>query len=228
MMTRPELAAREETPGIKIHLVIKRFMDVILGLVALLFLIPLILVVALAIKIDSPGPVIFRQVRIGKNGKTFVCYKFRSMFNNADQSVYTQFIKEVMHNNNDEQKGINHSFRLKNGPADARVTKVGRIIRSMSIDELPQLINVLKGDMSLVGPRPDMPISVDGYTDFERKRLQVLPGMTGLWQVSGRARLTVRQMFELDNQYVDDFSIWLDIKILLKTLPAVIKRDGAS
>jgi len=227
MITRPELTARKDLPMLKIHLLIKRLMDVALSLVALIILIPFFFLVALAIKTDSLGSVIFHQIRIGKNGKPFVCYKFRSMFENADQSVYTQFLKEVMHNN-DEQKGLNHSFRVKNGKADSRVTRLGRIIRSTSIDELPQLINVLTGDMSLVGPRPDMPLSVDGYSEFERKRLLVKPGMTGLWQVSGRARLTVRQMFELDNRYVDNFSIWLDIKILLNTLPAVIRRDGAA
>jgi exopolysaccharide biosynthesis polyprenyl glycosylphosphotransferase len=203
----------------------KRLFDLLLSLVALIFLAPLFSAIALAIKLDSKGPIVFRQTRIGRGGKEFTCYKFRSMVHNADQSAYERFLKEVMHSDSDSAK--DQPFRLKNGQDDPRITRVGRWLRNTSLDELPQLFNVLKGEMSIVGPRPDMPLSVEGYTDFESQRLQVLPGITGLWQVSGRADTTVRQMFELDAKYVTECSLWMDLKILLKTIPVVISRKGA-
>jgi lipopolysaccharide/colanic/teichoic acid biosynthesis glycosyltransferase len=207
---------------------LKRLMDLLVSLAATIILLPVFIIIAIAIKIDSPGPVFFKQTRIGKGGKPFICYKFRSMVHNADQSVYEEFLKDVMHGDADGPKGEGVSFQLKSGWVDPRITKVGRLLRKTSMDEFAQMINVFKGDMSWVGPRPDMPLSVAGYTDFERKRLDVLPGISGLWQISGRASLTLRQMFELDAKYVDECSLWLDIVILFKTIPAVIRRDGAA
>lgn len=208
--------------------IIKRLMDYSLSLLIVIILGPFFLLIAILIKIDTTGPVIFSQIRIGRQGKPFVCFKFRSMVHGADQSVYEQFLMDVMHGSSDGPKGQDQNFKLKTGAVDQRVTKVGRWLRVTSMDELPQLFNVLKGDMSLVGPRPDMPLSVQGYSDFERKRLAVVPGITGLWQVSGRANLTVRQMFELDSQYVDSRSLLMDLTILIKTFPAVLRRDGAA
>jgi lipopolysaccharide/colanic/teichoic acid biosynthesis glycosyltransferase len=208
---------------------IKRLFDLVFSIVALVVSAPLILVIAVMIRLDSPGPTFFRQPRIGRGGRPFTCYKFRSMEHNADQTVYEQFLKEVMHNGSDGFNGDSKDvpFRLKAGWVDNRITRVGGWLRITSLDELPQLFNVLRGEMSIIGPRPDVPLSVEGYTEIEQRRLEVLPGMTGLWQVSGRANLTVRQMFELDVRYVDEISPWLDFQIFIKTIPAVLRRDGA-
>jgi len=212
----------------RIYPLIKRLFDFVVSLISLILLTPLLILIAIVIRLDSPGPSIFRQTRIGKGDKPFTCYKFRTMTDDADQTVYEQFIKDVMHSepsSDNDSKDV--PFRLKTGWNDPRITRVGRFLRVASLDELPQLFNVLKGEMSLVGPRPDMPLSVEGYTEFERQRLKVLPGITGLWQISGRADLTVRQMFELDARYVNQQSLWLDLKIFLKTIPVVISRKGA-
>ena len=212
----------------RIYPLIKRLFDFVVSLISLILLTPLLILIAIVIRLDSPGPSIFRQTRIGKGDKPFTCYKFRTMTDDADQTVYEQFIKDVMHSepsSDNDSKDV--PFRLKTGWNDPRITRVGRFLRVASLDELPQLFNVLKGEMSLVGPRPDMPLSVEGYTKDERRRLEVLPGITGLWQISGRADLTVRQMFELDARYVNQQSLWLDLKIFLKTIPVVISRKGA-
>jgi len=212
----------------RIYFLIKRLFDFVVSLVALILLTPLLILIAVVIMLNSPGPFIFRQTRIGKGGTPFTCYKFRTMTDGADQTVYEQFIKDVMHSvpgSDKDSKDV--PFRLKTGWVDSRITRSGRWLRITSLDELPQLFNVLRGEMSIIGPRPDMPLSVEGYTEFERRRLEVLPGITGLWQVSGRANLTVRQMFELDVRYVEEKSLWLDLEIFLKTIPAVLRRDGA-
>lgn len=208
--------------------VVKRLLDLVLSLIALPVLSPCFALIGVLIRLDSPGPAIFRQIRVGKGGKEFSCYKFRSMVHNADQTVYERFLKEVMRGDANSEKGKDQPFRLKIGSDDPRVTQLGRWLRVTSLDELPQLLNVIKGDMSLVGPRPDVPLSVEAYGPFERQRLEVLPGITGLWQVSGRAGLTVRDMFELDARYVEQCSLWMDLKILLRTIPAVITTKGAA
>ncbi len=207
---------------------VKRVFDVILSVMILVVLSPLFLIIAAAIKIDSLGPAFFRQTRIGKGGKPFICYKFRSMTHNADQKVYEDFIKQAMKGESGSPRGKGQPFLLKQGRNDPRVTRVGRVLRQISFDELPQFFNVVKGDMSLVGPRPDVPASVEEYTAFEQRRLEVIPGITGLWQVSGRASLTLGEMFALDAQYVDQRSLWLDFIILLKTVPAVVRGHGAT
>lgn len=229
-MTIIESALTKPQARRRVYIVIKRIFDLVSSIVALVVLAPLFLVIAVMIRLDSPGPAFFCQPRIGRGGKPFTCYKFRSMLHNADQTVYEQFLKEVMYNGSDVSYGDSKDvpFRLKAGWMDTRITRVGRWLRITSLDELPQLFNVLRGEMSIVGPRPDVPLSVEGYTEFERIRLEVLPGITGLWQVSGRANLTVRQMFEMDVRYVDQQSLWLDLKIFLKTIPVVISRKGAS
>jgi lipopolysaccharide/colanic/teichoic acid biosynthesis glycosyltransferase len=224
-----ESALTETKARLRVYMVIKRLFDRVFSIAALVVLVPLFLVIAVMIRVDSPGPIFFCQPRIGKGGKPFKCYKFRSMVHNADQTVYEQFLKEVMHNGSDVSKGDSKDvpFRLKAGWVDNRITRVGHWLRITSMDELPQLFNVIKSEMSIIGPRPDVPLSVEGYTEIERRRLEVLPGITGLWQVSGRANLTVRQMFELDARYVEEQSLWLDFQILMKTFPAVLRRDGA-
>lgn len=188
----------------------KRLFDLFLSLCVLPFALPIMLITAVAIKLDSPGPVIFRQERVGKWGKRFTCYKFRSMHTDAEARK-----KELMALN--EADGV--VFKMKNDP---RITRVGKIIRKLSIDELPQIFNIIKGDMSLVGPRPPVPIEVDQYQYDHFRRLDTIPGLTGLQQVEGRSGISFSRWVELDVQYIEEQSIQKDIEIILKTIPAVI------
>jgi exopolysaccharide biosynthesis polyprenyl glycosylphosphotransferase len=191
----------------KFYLVAKRTMDIIGAIVGLILTSIIFLVVAIAIKIEDPkGTVFFSQIRVGKNGKEFKMYKFRSMVSDAEEKL-----NDLLKYN--EVTGA--MFKMKNDP---RVTKVGRFIRKTSIDELPQLWNVLKGDMSLVGPRPPLPREVEQYTEYDKQRLLVTPGCTGLWQISGRSNVGFKEMVELDLQYIRNRSILLDLKIIFKTV----------
>ncbi|GBC94745.1 UDP-glucose:undecaprenyl-phosphate glucose-1-phosphate transferase [bacterium HR16] len=194
----------------------KRVLDVVVASVGLVLLAPLMLLIAIAIKLDSPGPVLFRQVRIGKGGKPFWFIKFRSMVKNAEQ------IKRDLIPKNEVRGGP--VFKMRNDP---RVTRVGRFLRRYSLDELPQLIHVLHGEMSLVGPRPPLPSEVASYGEWEMRRLSVTPGLTCLWQISGRSDIGFREWVELDHIYIDTMSFWTDLKILLFTVPAVITGKGA-
>jgi exopolysaccharide biosynthesis polyprenyl glycosylphosphotransferase len=203
------------TPLRGINLIMKRIVDIALSLIGLVAVLPVFLIVALAIKIDSRGPVFFKQLRVGKNGSFFYMYKFRSMVANAEE------LKEKLFSINEATGPV---FKIKKDP---RVTRVGAFIRKYSIDELPQLINVLRGDMSLIGPRPPLPNEVEQYSDYHWRRLDVKPGITGLWQVSGRSNLSFDEWVNLDIYYIENWSISLDIKILLNTIPAVLKGQGA-
>ena len=194
---------------------IKRALDLIIGSLGLLVALPIMGVLALAIKLDSPGPVLFIQTRVGRNGKPFNAYKFRSMIPDAEQ------LKPQLEALNEADGPI---FKIKDDP---RLTRVGRFLRRTSLDELPQIFNVLKGEMSLVGPRPALPEEVEQYEPWHRKRLRALPGMTGLWQVSGRSNLSFDEMVMLDIYYVENWSPGLDIAILLRTIPKVIIGEGA-
>jgi exopolysaccharide biosynthesis polyprenyl glycosylphosphotransferase len=194
---------------------IKRICDVVVAAVVLILALPIMLVAAIAIKLDTPGPVIFYQKRVGKWGKPFDCYKFRSMYVDAEAR------KAELISFNEADQVI---FKIKRDP---RITRVGVVLRKLSIDELPQLINVLKGDMSLVGPRPPVPHEVDQYSYAHLQRLDVVPGLTGLQQVSGRSDLSFQRWVELDLQYINEQSIWRDISILLRTIPTVISGKGA-
>jgi exopolysaccharide biosynthesis polyprenyl glycosylphosphotransferase len=191
-------------------------MDYSGSFIMLVLLSPLMLATALAIKLTSPGPVFFKQERMGMNKRRFKLLKFRSMVVDAEARK-----KDLMALN--EQTGP--VFKITNDP---RVTRVGRFIRKTSIDELPQLINVLKGEMSLVGPRPPLPSEVDQYDWIYRRRLSIKPGITCLWQVSGRNNIPFERWMELDREYIDNWTIWLDIKILFMTIPVVLLRKGAS
>ncbi|MFH0778425.1 MAG: sugar transferase [Candidatus Eisenbacteria bacterium] len=193
----------------------KRLLDVVIALAGLIVGFPLACLIALAIKLDSPGPVLFKQVRVGRGGTPFVFYKFRSMFIGAEGIK-----KEFLHLN--EMDGP--VFKLFDDP---RITGVGRVLRKSSLDELPQLVNVFKGDMSLVGPRPPVPEEVRLYEPWQMRRLAVKPGMTCLWQVSGRSMIGFDEWMRLDIQYVRSRSFLLDLKILLKTIPAVLSGRGA-
>ncbi|WP_322815159.1 exopolysaccharide biosynthesis polyprenyl glycosylphosphotransferase [Chloroflexus sp.] len=194
---------------------LKRVLDVTVAVIAIILTSPIMLMTALLIKLESPGPVIFKQMRVGKDGEHFYCYKFRSMYIDAEQRL-----RELQAKN--EADGP--VFKMKRDP---RVTRVGRVIRKLSIDELPQLFNVLKGEMSLVGPRPALPSEVAKYTYEQIGRLHAIPGITGLQQVSGRSDLDFKRWVELDLQYIAEQSIWKDIEILLRTIPAVLLGRGA-
>lgn len=194
---------------------LKRGLDLLILAIALPVVLPVGLLAALAIKLDSPGPVIFRQTRVGKWGKPFVCYKFRSMAIDAEAR------KQELLAANEADGPI---FKMQNDP---RMTRIGRLIRKASIDELPQLINIFKGDMSFVGPRPPLPSEVSLYEYEQRRRLDVVPGLTGLQQVSGRSDLPFERWVELDLQYINERSLGKDIMILLKTIPTVLFGKGA-
>ena len=195
--------------------VIKRLMDVVGALIIAALTWPIMVLTAIAIKLDSPGPVFFTQTRVGENGRPFTIYKFRSMVANAEDLL--PLLLDIEHL--DEP-----AYKLKNDP---RCTRVGRFIRRWSIDELPQLLNVLKGEMSLVGPRPEMMWLVERYTPEQRRRLAVKPGITGPVQVSGRGDLSFQQRLKLELDYIENYSLWKDVKILLKTLPAIVRGRGA-
>lgn len=193
----------------------KRALDLSISLAALIFISPLLLITAIAIKLDSPGPILFRQQRVGKWGKPFTCFKFRSMFVDAEKRK-----AELMALNEADEV----VFKIKRDP---RITRVGRIIRKLSIDELPQLFNVINGEMSLVGPRPPVPIEVARYEYDQYRRLDAIPGITGLQQVSGRSELSFKRWVELDLEYIERQSLLKDIEILIRTIPAVITGKGA-
>jgi len=197
-------------------LLLKRLFDFLVTLCAMPVVLPILTLVALAIKLDSPGPVLFIQQRVGLRKHLFPMYKFRSMHENAEE-----MLKDIEHLN--EAEGP--IFKMTNDP---RVTRVGKFLRKTSLDELPQLLNVLKGEMSLVGPRPMSIRDVDLFEKgIQRKRFSVKPGITCLWQISGRSDLPFDKWLELDLQYIDNWSFWLDLKILFKTIPAVLKSKGA-
>jgi exopolysaccharide biosynthesis polyprenyl glycosylphosphotransferase len=195
---------------------VKRLFDVVISAILLVLLLPIFLAVGLAIRLEDPGPILFKQQRVGRWGKLFTMWKFRSMYTDAEER------KTELLASNEMAGGV--IFKMKDDP---RVTRVGRVIRKTSIDELPQLWNVLKGDMSLVGPRPPVPQEVDEYSLSDRRRLEVIPGITCIWQVSGRSDIPFDQQVELDVQYIQSQSFWTDIKLLLKTVPALLFGTGA-
>lgn len=204
--------------------ILKRAMDILISFAALTVLSPVLLVTAIIVKLDSAGPIFFIQERVGLNGRTFRMFKFRSMRTDCDDSAHKEYLKELIradaaHEVDADGKPI---YKIANDP---RITRFGNFIRKTSIDELPQLFNVLLGGMSLVGPRPPIQYEVDEYKDWHMKRLHIRPGITGLWQVSGRNRLSFDQMVELDIMYIEDWSLWRDISILFRTIPVVLKID---
>jgi lipopolysaccharide/colanic/teichoic acid biosynthesis glycosyltransferase len=198
------------------YLFCKRLMDIIFSIIGIFLLSPLFLIVVIAIKIGDPmGKIIFSQKRVGKNGKEFNMYKFRSMVTNAEE-----ILDSLMHRN----ETIGPMFKIKEDP---RVTKIGRIIRKTSIDELPQLWNVVKGDMSLVGPRPPLPREVKEYSEFDKQRLLVVPGCTGLWQISGRSSLGFKEMVMLDLEYISKRNFWYDLYLIVRTIDVMFGSKDA-
>lgn len=195
---------------------LKRAMDILLAGGLIVILAPFFIIVALTIKLTSKGPIVFKQIRVGRNGRHFRFYKFRSMRTDAESAK-----KNIM-SKNESSDGV--IFKMKKDP---RLTPIGGFIRKYSIDELPQLFNVLIGDMSLVGPRPPLPSEVVEYTLEDRKRLHIKPGITCLWQISGRSDIPFKQQVQLDEQYIKSSGFWADFKILLRTIPAVVMGKGA-
>ena len=197
-------------------LAIKRGLDILAGTAGLLALSPLLLTVIALIKLEDRGPIFFRQMRVGLRGRPFGMWKFRSMVLNADA------LKDQLLAQNEMQGGV--TFKMKNDP---RITRIGKYLRKFSIDEMPQLYNVLQGDMSLVGPRPPVPREVQEYTVEDRQRLLAKPGLTCFWQVGGRSEIDFNGQVRLDVEYIKSQSVWLDIKLLFKTVPAVVLGKGA-
>jgi exopolysaccharide biosynthesis polyprenyl glycosylphosphotransferase len=221
-----DLDETTKLPGFQITL--KRIMDILGSVVGLILFSPIILITTIVVKMTSPGPIVFRQSRFGRKGVRFPFYKFRSMYWGTDDHIHREYVANLIKG---EIEKINQGekeaplFKMKSDP---RVTPVGKIIRKTSIDELPQFFNVLKGEMSLVGPRPPLPYEVEKYEPWHLRRiLEVKPGMTGLWQVDGRSTTSFDDMVRLDLRYAQNWSLWLDIKILLKTVRAVFRPKGA-
>ncbi|MGH9325166.1 MAG: sugar transferase [Terriglobia bacterium] len=204
---------------------LKRMIDVAGSGAALLALSPLFLLLASLVKLTSKGPAFFRQKRVGKYGRPFECLKFRSMHTANDPNIHKEYIRKLISGTATSPPQPGPVYKMKNDP---RITRAGRLLRKTSLDELPQLWNVLRGEMSLVGPRPAIPYELECYDRWHRRRvLEVKPGITGLWQVHGRSRTTFDEMVRLDLRYARSWSIWLDIKILLKTPKAVVSGEGA-
>ena len=207
---------------------IKRAMDIAGSLLALIVLSPVLVVIAIAIKLNSPGPIFFRQQRMGQHGTKFTFLKFRSMYVNEDQTIHKEYVKSLIAGaNSSKNRNGNQTtvFKLTNDP---RITAIGKILRRTSLDEVPQFLNVLGGQMSLVGPRPPIPYEFESYDVWHVQRLlAVKPGITGLWQVEGRSRVAFDDMVRLDLKYASSWSLWLDLKILFKTPLAVFSGEGA-
>ncbi|HEY9405185.1 MAG TPA: sugar transferase [Pyrinomonadaceae bacterium] len=206
--------------------IVKRGMDILVASSALAALSPLWLVIAALIKLDSPGGVFYKQERVGMDGRIFLFLKFRTMQSGSDDAAHRDYQRKYIAgqaetNLGDEARPV---YKLRTDP---RVTRVGRVLRRLSLDELPQLLNVLRGDMSVVGPRPPIPYEVEAYELWHRKRLDMKPGLTGLWQVSGRNRLSFEEMVRLDLFYIENWSLLLDLKIILRTLPVMLRGDNA-
>lgn len=205
---------------------VKRLMDIVGSAAALVVLSPVFLVVAALVKVSSKGPILFKQERLGQFGKSFIFLKFRSMYANNDRRIHQEFMKRVIkgHHDGQAEEGNKSVYKMTNDP---RITRIGWILRRTSLDELPQFINVLKGDMSLVGPRPPIAYECEEYDIWHRRRvLEVKPGITGLWQIKGRSRIRFDDMVRLDLQYVRTWSLWLDLQILLQTPGALFSDDA--
>ena len=217
-VSKMELVKMKETISVEKnnYIRIKRILDCILATIALILLSPIYLIIAIAVKIDSKGPAFFKHTRIGKNGKTIKIYKYRTMVTNAEELI-KQFTPEQM-------KEYKENFKLENDP---RITKVGKFLRKTSLDELPQLLNIIQGDLALIGPRPIVKKELEKYGENAGKFLSVTPGLTGNWAASGRSNTTYEERMEMELWYVDNISFITDVKIFFKTIIAVIKKEGA-
>ncbi|MFZ0771046.1 MAG: sugar transferase [Candidatus Sulfotelmatobacter sp.] len=222
----PDLSQREDAR--KLFRVMKRMMDILGSLLALAVFSPVFLIIACAVRATSKGPVFFRQRRIGQHGSSFVFLKFRSMYVNNDAAVHKQYVQQLIAGKADKQPSNGKGQGVYKLTKDSRITRVGAFLRKTSLDELPQFLNVLTGEMSLVGPRPPVPYEVEAYDIWHRRRLlEAKPGITGLWQVNGRSRVKFDDMVRLDLKYARTWSPWMDIKILWRTPGAVVLGEGA-
>jgi len=220
----PELAAG----GKKLDRLLKRGMDILGSLLALLLLAPAMVAIAIAVKVTSRGPVVFRQRRLGLYGRPFTFLKFRTMYSGNDQTTHKEYTKRLISGADCPDTGVATDTPVYKMKDDPRITPVGRFLRRASLDELPQFVNVLKGEMSLVGPRPPIPYEVEAYAAWHKRRLLLVkPGITGLWQVGGRSRVKFDDMVRLDLRYAKSWSVLEDVKILLRTPRAVVSGHGA-
>jgi exopolysaccharide biosynthesis polyprenyl glycosylphosphotransferase len=203
----------------------KRVSDILIASLAIILLLPLWLLIALLIKIDSRGPIFYRQERVGMDGRIFLVYKFRTMRTNSDSEIHREYQKKFIAGTADANVGddTKPAYKLRDDP---RITRAGQVLRRFSLDEAPQLFNVLRGDMSVVGPRPPIPYEVEAYELWHRKRLDMKPGVTGLWQVSGRNRLSFEEMVKLDLFYIENWSLLFDMKIILRTVLVLVRGEG--
>jgi len=216
-----------ESPMLGVALVLKRVVDLLVSAALLVIVSPIFLVVGIFIKALSPGPILFKQTRAGQFGRPFAFYKFRTMRVDTDDRLHRQYAQTFINGNDDgADEGIpgRGVFKMKNDP---RVTSVGRILRRTSLDELPQLFNILRGEMSLVGPRPPIVYELNHYKEWHKRRLEAKPGLTGLWQVSGRSSVPFNEMVLMDLYYIDNWSLWFDFEILLRTIPVILFGKGA-
>lgn len=213
--TGDALAAGVVVNDTRVYTAGKRLFDLAVGLIVFVLVIPIVPLIALMIKLDSPGPVFYRQDRVGKGGRLFRFYKFRSMYRESDR------LRAELETKNEQEGPV---FKMK---ADPRITPVGQFLRRSSMDEIPQILNVLRGEMSIVGPRPPLPVEVARYEPWHRRRLDVKPGITCLWQIAGRSQIGFDEWMRLDMEYLRTRSLRCDLTIFLKTLPAVMARRGA-
>jgi len=221
----PDLPEEEKKTGFSRF--VKRVMDIAVSIVMLILCAPLFLAIALAIKLTSRGPVLFKQERVGQHGLRFAFLKFRSMKCGSNPRIHREYVQRFIAGEVPPSNAPNERKAVYKIQDDPRVTRVGKFLRKTSLDELPQFINVLKGEMSLVGPRPPIPYEVEAYQSWHRRRMLVKPGITGLWQVNGRSRTTFDEMVRLDLRYARTWSPWLDFKILLRTPRAIFSGEGA-
>jgi len=222
----PDLTAREDAA--KFFRSVKRLTDIFGSIVAIVLLSPVLATVALVVKFSSRGPILFKQIRVGQYGARFTCLKFRSMSTECPPHIHKDYVRRYISGREGPKQTTAQGGEMYKLTQDPRVTKVGHFLRRTSLDELPQLFNVLKGGMSLVGPRPPIPYELEAYDTWHMRRLlEARPGITGLWQVTGRSRTTFDDMVRLDLRYAKNWSLWLDIKILLKTPRAVLSGNGA-
>ena len=211
-------------PRARIYPAVKRVAETTLAVALLVLLAPLFVLFMVAIRLDSPGPTLYRQTRIGKNGKPFTFYKFRSMYQNIDRSAHQDFLKAFVNGNVKNGKNGQGVFK----PVKAnQITPVGRFLRKTSLDELPQLINIVKGEMSFIGPRPNVPAEVEEYQEWHMRRLDTLPGITGLAQINGRSSIPFDHIVLYDIRYVESESLLMDLRILWQTVPLVLRGKGA-
>lgn len=235
MVLTKSASPRTEELNKMIYFFMKRILDVTMATAILLVFAPVMIIIAILIKLDSPGPVFFVQERVGARrrsnrsmtfceAKNFNMYKFRSMRTDSDDSIHKEHIKAFVQGTIEESEDEKAKFKISHDP---RITRLGAFIRKTSLDELPQLFNVIKGDMSLVGPRPVPVYEVEEYNVWHRERLTTLPGITGLWQIEGRSQVSFQDMIRMDIRYLRNQSLWLDIKIIFLTIPSVLLSRGA-